>query len=185
MPSYVTPKKNTEFIFYIGLPSVANPDNFQSAPTLAAGDVTVSIDGATATNITTLPSAVPASGKRVKVTLSADEMNGDNIQVLFSDVAGAEWKDVLVNIQTTLEQVDDLALNNTVTSLLTTAVADSVAAEGDLPSVAQGILMLTRFLQERAVAGTTMTVYKEDGVTPAMTFTLNSSTDPTAVTRAS
>ena len=184
MPSYVTPKKNTQFICYIGLPSVANADNFQTNPTLAAGDVTVSVDGAAAANITTLPSADPAGGKRIKVTLSADEMNGDNIQVLFSDVTGGEWKDVLINIQTTLNQVDSLSLESTVSALLTTAVADSTPAEGARPSVAQGMLMVTRLLTEAVAAAGTLTVYKEDGVTPVMTFTLNDPTNPTGITRA-
>lgn len=68
---------------------------------------------------------------------------------------------------------------------LTATVADSVPSDGDRPSIAQGILMLTRFLMEKAVSGTTVTVNKEDGSTSSMTFTLDDGTTPTSITRAS
>lgn len=110
MTSYVTPKINTEFVFYVGLFSQANTKILQANPTLASGDAKVSIDGGAFANLSTLPAVTPASGKAVKVTLSASEMNGDNITVLFSDAAGDEWCDLIVNIQTTAQQVDDLAL---------------------------------------------------------------------------
>jgi hypothetical protein len=59
--------------------------------------------------------------KRVKVTLSAAEMNGDNITVIFSDAAGAEWCDLIVNIQTSAEQIDTLDTN--IDTLLTRLTA--------------------------------------------------------------
>ena len=214
MPSYVTAKKNTEYIFYIGLPSVADGNIFQANPTLAAGDFKVSTGGAALANPATLPSVDPAGSKAVKVTLSASEMNADNIQLICSDAAGGEWKDVIINIQTTTQQIDDLssstsitgvntnvdaaetailaavaALNNLssaqVESLLTATVADSVPADGTRPSIRSGILMLVRMLQEASIAGTTLTVTKEDGSTPSMTFTLNSATSPSSITRTS
>jgi hypothetical protein len=94
---------------YLGLPSQANTKTFQANPTLAAGDVKVSIDGGTLNNLTTLPTVTPAAGKMVKISLSAAEMNGDNITVVAADVSGAEWCDVVVNIQTSVRQIDDLA----------------------------------------------------------------------------
>jgi hypothetical protein len=108
MPSFVTPKKNTAYTFYLSLTSQSNQKIFQVNPTLAAGDVKVSIDGGAEANLATLPVVTPAGSRRVKVDLSAAEMNGDNIQVTFSDAAGAEWCDVTVNIQTTARQIDDL-----------------------------------------------------------------------------
>ena len=74
--------------------------------------------------------------KRVKVSLSADEMNGDNITVIFSDAAGAEWYDLTVNIQTITagRQFEDLALAST----LGTPAGASVSADiADLPTVAE------------------------------------------------
>lgn len=113
MPSFVTPKKNTAYEFWVSLVSQADTKIFQAAPTLAAGDAKVSIDGGAEANLATLPSVSPAGSKRVKVNLSAAEMNGDNIQVTFSDAAGGEWCDLTVNLQTTARQVDDLAYPTT------------------------------------------------------------------------
>lgn len=113
MPSYVTPKKNTAFIFYIGLTQQADTRLLKANPTLAAGDFQVSIDGGALNNLGTLPTVTPAAGRMVKVSLSAAEMNGDNLTVVCSDAAGAEWCDQIINIQTSARQIDDLAFPNT------------------------------------------------------------------------
>jgi hypothetical protein len=113
MPSYVPPKKNAEYIFYVMLRSQANTKVFQVNPTIAAGDFTVSTDGGTSANLTTLPSVVPSGGRRVKITVSATEMNGDNVNVLASDAAGAEWCSASWNIQTSARQTDDLSFPQT------------------------------------------------------------------------
>ena len=109
MPSYFPPKKNTAYTCYISLISQANTKVMQSSPTLETGDFKVSIDGGTLTNLTTLPSVSPASSKMVVVSLSSSEMNGDNITIVCSDAAGAEWCDLVLNLQTTARQLDDLA----------------------------------------------------------------------------
>lgn len=91
---------NATYTFYISLTSQSDTDVFQSNPTLADGDVKISIDGGALNNLTTLPVVTPASSKLVKVELSAAEMNGDQIMVLFSDASGSEWQDALVMIST-------------------------------------------------------------------------------------
>ena len=80
----------------------------QSNPTLAAGDVKVAIDDGAPANLATLPVVDADFTKRVKVSLSAAEMNGDNISIIFSDAAGDEWCDLIINIQTAVNQIDDL-----------------------------------------------------------------------------
>ena len=75
-------------IFYVSLaPRTAN-GQWQSNPTLAAGDVKISLDGGAFANLGTLPSVEPAAGKAVKVTLSQAETNADNLVIIFSDAAG-------------------------------------------------------------------------------------------------
>lgn len=113
MPSYVPAKRNSEYVFYVGLESVASAGTFQTNPTLASGDVKISKDGGTLANLTTLPTVTPASGKMVKVILSSTEMNADNVTVVFSDASGNEWRELIVNIQTATRQLDDLAYPNT------------------------------------------------------------------------
>lgn len=71
-----------------------------------------------------------------------------------------------------------------VNTALTTAVADSVPADGSRPSIAQAAYMNTQFLLERTVTGTTLTVKKPDGSTTLFTITLNDATTPTSLTRA-
>lgn len=85
--------KNQAYVFYVSLLSQADKDIFQVNPTLAAGDVKVSIDGGALNNLATLPVVTPAGSKLVKVSLSAAEMNGDQICVVFSDQLGNEWCD--------------------------------------------------------------------------------------------
>ena len=108
MSTMVPAKKNTAYTFYTSLVSQANPYIFQANPTLAAGDVKVAVDDAAPANVTDLPTVDADFTKRVKVTLTASEMNGDNITVIFSDVAGDEWCDQVVNIQTTAAQIDEI-----------------------------------------------------------------------------
>jgi len=113
MATYVPAKYGVEYIFYVGLESVATAGAFQSNPTLASGDVTITKDGGSSANLTTLPTVTPASGKRVKVTVSATEMQADNVCIAFSDASGGEWKDLIINIQTAARQIDDLAYPTT------------------------------------------------------------------------
>jgi hypothetical protein len=128
MTSYVTPKKGVEFICYVGLFSQANTKILQANPTLAAGDAKVSIDGGAFANLATLPAVTPAAGKSVKITLSTSEMNGDNITVILSDASGDEWCDLIVNIQTTARQIDDLAYPSTSGRAITVSATGEVDA---------------------------------------------------------
>jgi len=109
MATYVPAKRGVEYIFYVSLVQQADTKLLQANPTLASGDVTISKDGGAFANLTTMPTVTPASGKAVKVTVSNTEMTADNVLILFSDAAGAQWCDLSVNIQTAARQIDDLA----------------------------------------------------------------------------
>ncbi|HUV82894.1 MAG TPA: hypothetical protein VMW53_07465 [archaeon] len=99
------PIKNTIYSFVISLTDQTNALVFKSAPTLAAGDVKVSTDGGALGNITVLPIAV---GKIVTVILSAAEMNGDSVVVIFSDAAGDEWCDLITELRPAAVTIGDL-----------------------------------------------------------------------------
>lgn len=103
----VPPLRGSAYSFDICLVSQADTDIFKTSPTLAAGDVTVALDGAGANNITALP-ASPADGV-IHVALTAAEMTAARVAVLFHDVAGDEWQDALVTIETDTAQMNDLA----------------------------------------------------------------------------
>lgn len=70
-------------------------------------------------------------------------------------------------------------------SVLTTQMAESYAADGVAPTLAQATFAIQQFLQETNVSGTTLTVKQLDGSTTAMTFTLDDANNPTSLTRAS
>lgn len=93
------PFKGSAFTFYVALRSQASMAIFQVNPTLAVGDVKVDKDGAGLVNIAALPTVIGA-GKMLAVTLSATEMNANVVSVMFSDVAGNEWLDLMILIRT-------------------------------------------------------------------------------------
>lgn len=75
-------------------------------------------------------------------------------------------------------------LSDVSATILTTALTESYAADGAAPTLSQAIFAIQQMMQERAISSTTMTVKKLDGTTTAMTFTLDSASSPTTITRA-
>lgn len=67
--------------------------------------------------------------------------------------------------------------------LVVDTLADSYAADGAQPTIGQAVLAIKQFLEERSVSGTTVTIKKPNGVTAAMTFTLDDATNPQSITR--
>jgi hypothetical protein len=110
----------------------------RDSPTIASGDFQISKDGGAFTNLTTLPSANPASGRAVMIDLSASEMAADNIVIQCVDASGAEWCDQLINLQTTASQLDDLATASdmALVKAKTDLIPASPAAVGDIPTAA-------------------------------------------------
>lgn len=99
---YNPPVKNEDFIIYVSLEDYTNPGNFKANPTIAAGDFQISKDGGAFANLATLPTVTPASGRAVKITLSATEMNCDNVVVQCVDqTSPKEWADFVLSIPTT------------------------------------------------------------------------------------
>lgn len=169
------PKKNSAYTFGVGLVS-RSTGQLQSAPTIAAGDVQISIDGGAFTNLTNLPTATPPAGTRVEVSLTAAEMNGNVICVRFIDQAGAEWNDLQLDFETSVRNIDDLLYPGF-------QIVDAVAADGVMPTIQQALYEILQFLTEKVVAGTTVTIKKPDGSTDLMTLTINNAATPTSITR--
>lgn len=110
MASNIPPVKNAELIFRCVL--FAQSDNqIKSNPTIAAGDWKVSTGGAAFGNLTTLPDVDPDSSVQVKVTLSAAEMNADEIVVTAIDASGAEWHSAAWVIHTAAQTFDTMDTN--------------------------------------------------------------------------
>lgn len=100
MPAFIRPYGQAAVISGIVLIERDTAD-FKDTPTLAAGDVQVSTDDGALTNADTLPAVTPAASELVRVSLSAAEMQGDRVVVLFIDQTDPkEWEDQLVIVET-------------------------------------------------------------------------------------
>lgn len=62
-------------------------------------------------------------------------------------------------------------------------MAESYAADGTAPTLAQALFLIQQSLTELAISGTTGTIAKLDGSTQAAQLTYNNATNPTSVTR--
>ena len=99
---YNPPVKGENFKIAIFLSDAGDALSFKIDPTIAAGDVKVSKDFGTLTNITTLPTAAPAGTAQVSLELSATEMNADVVTVFFEDQTDPkQWCDFAFSIPTT------------------------------------------------------------------------------------
>ncbi len=109
MSAGVPPKKGAAYTFSIGLIDQSNSLLLKIDPTIAAHDFKVSIDGGALADPATLPAVSPAGSAQVIVSLSAAEMNGDDIALQCHDVAGSEWADQFIHIKTSAAQIGDVA----------------------------------------------------------------------------
>ena len=100
MPQFNPPIKNSAYSFPAFLRSQADSTVFVSNATVGTVDVSISTEFGSWASLTNVPAPAPAAGKQLMVSLSAAEMNADNITILFSDVAGAQWFDRAYNFQT-------------------------------------------------------------------------------------
>jgi hypothetical protein len=99
------PKKNVAFTLHLPLLNSGNGD-FLSTPALAAGDFQVAGDDGAFANLATLPSVTPASGRWIKIALSASEMNADIVKVQCVDQTNPkEWQDTGEVIFTTAQGI--------------------------------------------------------------------------------
>lgn len=102
-------KKNVARTLYIpGLVSQSDTKLFKTNPTIAAGDFKYSLDGGDWTNLATLPDVYPAGGTQVRIQLAQAELNANQLNIRWSDAAGAEWCDGSMMILTGLAQMSEL-----------------------------------------------------------------------------
>lgn len=131
--------------------------------------------------------------------LQTDWANGGRLDLILDARASqSSVDDVPTNseLSTALAAADDAvlaaiaALNNlssaqAASAVLTTQMTESYNADGTAPTLAQAVFLILQMLTEKSVSSTTLTVKKLDGSTTAATFTLDSATEPTSITRAS
>ncbi len=102
-------------------------------------------------------------------------------------VGNGSASDITGDINGTVSVLDKTGFSLSTTgidALFTRALTESYAADGAAPTVAQSLMLIQQMLGDFSISGTTLTVRKVDGSTSAATFTLNSASAPTALTRA-
>ncbi len=121
-------------------------------------------------------------------TTNTDMRGTDSAALAATALSTATWTGALATALGTLASHDPGTTLGTSTltaaQVLTTALAESYAAVGVAPTLSQAVFEVISLLSNRAVVGTTLTNYKLDGTTAAMTFTINSAGHPTTQTRA-
>lgn len=145
----------------------ADTDNLQTrVPAALVGGRMDSSVGAMAAN--TMTAAASAADFLAEINAEADTALAD------------------AGVTTTVTGRIDAAISTRATpaQILTTAMTESYAADGAAPTLAQAVFAIQQMLQERSISSTTLTVKKLDGSTTAMTFTLDSASSPTSITRA-
>jgi len=111
-------------------------------PTIQAGDIQVSLDGAVFNNPATLPSATPAASGQVQIPLAIGETNAVHIGVRGHDAVGAEWDDFYYSIFTSTSTIGEIATAVAgVCSCVTEWFAKSISV---LSSIAEDTVVITR-----------------------------------------
>lgn len=155
--------------------------------TPATGDTKVSKDGGNVANSTNNPAAVGGTGSVLwSLTLTATELSAAVVDVQIVDSATKAIEDQVIKVFTYGNASAKLApdFSNATMALFTQALTESYAADGAAPTVTQVLMLIQQALTEFSISGSTTTIKKLDGSTSAATLTLNSSSNPTAVTRA-
>lgn len=151
--------------------TITTVTNLTNAPT--AGDLTATMK----TSVTTAATAATPTAAAVTGAVGSVTGNvGGNVvgsvgSVTAGGIAAADKTGYRLSA-TGLTDIRDIQL------------LEVYAADGSAPTLNQAIMQIQQFLTERAISATTLTVKKLDGSTTAMTFTLDSATSPTSITRA-
>lgn len=165
--------------------SVASPTNITAGTITTVTNLTNAATSGdlTATMKTSVGTAVAASA-----VASVTGNVGGNVTGSVGSVTGAVGSvtgNVGGNVTGSVGSLGTTAKTDVSTAVLTTQMTESYSTLHTAPTLAQAVFEVRGLLAENNVASTTVTTKKVDGTTTAETFTLNSSTTPTSITRAS
>ena len=179
-----------------GLTGLTSASSGLIISTIADNEATATaytVAGSTIETITTLGAyAAPTATKcRFKEVDATNHKGLYEIQIADARFAVANAKSIIVSwsgatnlaqgdVHIPLQVIDPYSIN----ALFTSAMTESYAADGAAMTPAQALYWINAMLNEWNVSGTTVTVKKLDGSTTAGTLTINSSTTPTTITRA-
>lgn len=172
----------------VGLTAIPWNSDWDAEVQSECTDALNAYDPPTKAEMDTAHDALPTAGENADAVwdeaLSGHSNNGTAGKQL-TDVA---LTDELISAASIRAEIDNnstqlAAIVADTGALNDTALPDSVPADGSIPTLKQAVYMIAQFLTERAVSGTTVTVKKVDGSTSLMTFTLDSDSAPTSISR--
>ena len=163
-----------------GLTAINLPDQTMNI----TGDITGNLSGSVGSVTGAVGSVTGAVGS---VTGAVGSVTG-NVGGSVASVVGLTASNLDATVSSRLASASYTAPDNTGIGIIEAAVTDplaeSYAALGAEPSLAQILYEIRALLAENGVATTTVTTKKLDGSTTAATYTINSATAPTNITRA-
>jgi hypothetical protein len=179
-------KYNTAKDYYLPVIKRAAVDFAVSADwTPATGDVKISIDGAAAVNIGTLPTAiVMGNGAMWKFPMTAGEHLGKYIIVTVADAATKAVEDQSFIIETfgnASAQYPGIDWSDSTVAVDAILKRDMSAVTGESARSPLNALRLLRNLWQ--IVGGTLTVTKEDDATTAWTATLTATAGADPITK--
>ena len=154
--------------------------------TLTSTDFWLSKDGATLANPNDVNAATHdrAGWYRKQLNATDTAVLGRFIVTIHEAGALPVWREFMVVPANIYDSLVAGTYDLVVDAQFDMQLSDSVPAVGVLPTRDQAAYMRTQYLMERGVSGVTLTVYKVNGTTELMTFTLDDAADPTTHHRA-
>lgn len=136
------------------------------------------------TSVTTIGAVIgTATAGALETTAQSILTDTTEIGVAGAGLTAINLPDQTINITGNLSGSVGSVTGLSVAAILTTAITEAYRANGAAPTLAQFICEVLAHLGEADVTGTTKTIKKLDHSTTAETFTLDSSTTPTLITR--
>lgn len=160
--------------------AVSTVTNLTNAPT--AGDFTATMKTSIGTAVAGSAVASVTGNVGGNVTGSVGSVIGAVGSV--TGAVGSVTGNVGGNVTGSIGSLGTTAKTDVSTAVLTTAMTESYPTKGSTFTLSQGLYNLVQELGERAITSTTVTILKRDQATTAKTYTLNSSSNPTASTEA-
>lgn len=131
---------------------------------------------------TTKVGGTSQTGRDLGASVIAASISSGGISAA-SFAAGAIDAAAMATDAITSAELATSAVTEIVTAILTTAMTEAYAADGAAPTLAQILFMVWSRLAEFTLTGTAGVAKGLDGSTTKMTFTTDSATAPTSITR--
>lgn len=161
-------------------------DTEETGLTIANTDIKLRKHGGTTLINKNSGGATHISNGIYHATLDATDTNTAGMLTVYVHVAGALPVKATFNVMTASAydaKYTGTYNNLSASDVLTTALTESYRADAAEGTLTQILYEVIAHLGESSISGTTKTISEIDGTTTAATFTMDSATTPTSITR--